>query len=205
MNAFENLLHGFGLSWTLSKLIPYIFFPLIGFFVWAIFRKRIARRWVGFSLLLILVFGSFFAYFSVNPIFEGDFSNNSTITTLIPELESKDRPALVIVTIPDCPFCMESILRMKEFKKQNPNVSIEYRVCTSKKELLKPYQEAAGDAFPIVMAKDKDALANDVADGAFPTFVLLEKDKSVKWSNDNFGAGALDEVERAFEETSEKK
>jgi hypothetical protein len=94
---------------------------------------------------------------------------------------------------------------MKEVKEQNPDINIEFRVCTTKKSALQPYKEAVEGVFPVVMAKDPERLANAVAAGSFPTFVLLDKEKSVKWLNDDFGVGALDEVESKFEETDKDK
>ena len=198
MNSFEIFLLDSGFSWTASKLVPYVLFPFLGLIVWLILRRRIKTGWIKYTLLILLIALPFLGYFLVNPIYEGDFSNNSKTITLIPELKAKTKQTLVVITIPGCPFCMQSVERMKDFKKRNPAVNIEYRVCSSDPGALTAYKEAAGTAFPIVLAEDMNALGS-VAEEAFPAFVLTDGKSGVKWSNDSFGVGALDEVESKFE------
>jgi len=196
MNSFEVFLLDCGFSWTASKLVPYLFFPFLGFFLWLALRKRVKRGWLKYTLLVLLIALPFLGYFLVNPIFEGDFSNNSKSVALVPELKV-NKQTLVVITIPGCPFCMQSVERMKDFKKRNPKINVEYRVCSTDAASVLPYQQAAGKAFPILLAEEPEKMA-DVAEGAFPAFVLTDGKSAVKWSNDKFGVGALDEVESKF-------
>lgn len=145
-------------------------------------------------MLLVLPGLLFGAYFSCYPIYEGDFSNNSVTIRMPSELKQSDGYRLTVITIPGCPFCMESIARMKRLKAHHPAVRIEYRVCSSHPEDLKAYRTAAGGAFPVVLATDMHELA-DVSGYAFPAFVLTDEKTAVKWSNNAFGVAALDEVE----------
>jgi hypothetical protein len=40
---------------------------------------------------------------------------------------------------------------------------------------------------------------SELAFGVFPTFVLVDGDKTLRtWSNDNFGVSAMDEIELNF-------
>jgi hypothetical protein len=63
---------------------------------------------------------------------------------------------------------------------------------------LKVYQKLSKGKLKIQVAENGKELAN-VAEMTFPTFVLVRSDKKIKWHNDDFGAGALDEVAAAFE------
>ena len=197
MNSVENFLLDLGFSWTLSRLLPYIVFPLIGLLIWWLIRKWMPNLGVKLLLAVLLVAGTFTIYFISNPIYEGDFANKAEDVAVIPELK-KEKQTLVVVTIPGCPFCMESIDRMKAFKKRNPAIAIEYRVCSSDSNAVAAYEEAAKDAFPIVLATDKDALAK-TAGLRFPAYVLTDGKTARRWANNDFGVAALDEVEDAFE------
>jgi hypothetical protein len=197
MNALESFLLDSGFSWTWSKLLPYVVLPILGLAIWTLFRKRMQKRWLRGTTLLLSVVIPFALYFILYPIYEGDFSNNSEKVALIPELKSGQQK-LVVITIPGCPFCMESVHRMKDFKKRNPAVDIEYRVCSTDPIDLKVYKETAGKAFPVVLAQDIGKLSG-LAESAFPAFILTDGQSGVRWSNDHFGVAALDEVEGRFQ------
>jgi hypothetical protein len=102
---------------------------------------------------------------------------------------------LLIVTIPDCPFCLESITRLKLIKKRNPTIKMLFSVCSEDEQKLNLYRGLIAGDFDIALAKDIEASVK-LAEGHFPTFVQLKKGlPSYKWSNDQFGAGAIDELE----------
>lgn len=196
MNTFETFLLDIGFSWTWAKLFPYLLFPLLGLVVWLLFRRRMKRRWVRLVFLVLLIGLPFALYFILNPIYEGDFSNQAEEVAVLPELKA-DGPRLVVITIPGCPFCMESIGRMKAFKARNPNVRIEYRVCSSDPKDVTAYKNAAGQTFPVMLARDGNEMAA-IAGEAFPAFVLTDGTTAKRWTNDEFGVVALDEVDSRF-------
>ena len=196
MNALETfLLDTLGFSWIWSKLFPYLLFPFLGFLIWLLFRKRIARKGLRYALLVVLITLPFGIYFAVSPIYEGDFSNDSVKVKLLPELKSGGTK-LTVIAIPGCPFCMESIERMKAFKKRNPKLAIEYRVCSKDPDALVLYKDVADGAFPIVLAENTEQVV-DLAGEAFPAFVLTDGNTAKRWSNRTFGLAAMDEVEDA--------
>ena len=194
MNALETfLLDDLGFSWTWSKLFPYLFFPFLGFVIWLLFRKRVGNRGVRYALLVLSITLPFGIYFAVSPIYEGDFSNDSVQVELLPELQSNG-PKLTVIAIPGCPFCMESIQRMKDFKKRNPELEIEYRVCSRDPDALVLYKDVADGAFPIVLAENTEQMVS-IAGESFPSFVLTDGHTAKRWSNRTFGLAAMDEVE----------
>ena len=191
-----------GLSYTLSKVFAYLLFPLLGFLVWLIIRKRMKRRAFKIVALIVLCPGFFFGYFLQHPIYEGDFSNNATLVQEKSELDDLKADKLVVISIPNCPFCEESIQRMLSLKERHPNVEIEYRVCVNDSlatAAVRDYWKMTGNRISVSRANDGKQLAN-VAEMSFPAFVLVTKSGKMKWSNDHFGVGALDEVVAAFEE-----
>ena len=202
MGSAELFFLNMGLSYTLSKVVAYLLFPILGFLVWLIIKKWIKGSVLRITALVVLCLGFFFSYFLQHPIYEGDFSNNSTLVQMKSELDDIKTDKLVVISIPNCPFCQESILRMLAFQKRHQKVRIEYRVCVNDsltKDAVSFYRKMLGNTIPVSKAKDVKRLAA-LADMSFPTFVLVTKSRKIKWSNDNFGVGALDEVVAAFEE-----
>lgn len=201
MSSIEVFFLDLGLGYSMSKWCAYLLFPVLGFLVWLLIRRRMKKKWLRAVTLILALALPFTAYFLVHPIYEGDFSNNSVALTQKSELDKVKGPKLVVISIPNCPFCQESIGRMMAFKKRHPKVSIEYRICVNDslaKDAVKAYKGISDGSLKIRAAEEGEHLA-EVADMAFPAFVLVTKDKKLKWSNDNFGAGALDQVAAEFE------
>jgi hypothetical protein len=180
----------------MSKLLPYLTLAIGGILLAYSFSKgfkiksRIARLLIG----LILFAAPFAVGFAMHPIFEGDFSSEGT-EIKESTVKADEKYDLLIVTIPDCPFCMESITRLKLIKKRNPNIQMLFSVCTRDEQKISLYRELIAGDFDIELAKDIEASVK-LAEGHFPTFVQLKKGLPVyKWSNDQFGAGALDKME----------
>lgn len=200
MNAIEIFLLDSGLSWTISKLLPYLLMVLTGL-MFVIFSQRfltssklIARILIKLSFLII----PFVVYFVYFPIYEGDFSNNSLLIEKGDAEQELQGHKLVVLSIPNCPYCYSSIDKMIKLKERVPSIEIEYIVCHSNSETMKWYQEKAGDALNVKIADSIKAMM-DLASHSFPTFVLVKNDKMLRtWSNDNFGVFAMDEVELSF-------
>ncbi len=190
-----SLLDG-GFSWTMSKLLPYIILVIEGALLAYSFAKgfKIKAKIVKVLIVIILLAAPFTAGFVLHPIFDGDFSSEgSEVKASTVKVDEKYN--LLIVTIPDCPYCLESIFRLKQIKKRNPSVKMLFSVCTEDKQKLSLYKELIAGDFDIALAKDIEASVK-LAEGHFPTFVKLKKGlPTYKWSNDQFGAGAMDEFE----------
>ena len=198
MNSIETFLLDSGLSWTMSKLLPYLFTICLGAFLVFLLKKKLIRtkRPIRVLLKLVVFIIPFLIYFAFNPIYQGDFSNNSTpfiLTDLEKELTGKK---LVVLTIPGCPHCYQALGKMKKLKSRNDKIEIEYIVCHDDPETVEWYAKESGNAVKVRLATDMQSMAN-LAKGVFPTFVLVNNDGPLKvWSNDNFGVLAIDEVEQ---------
>ena len=194
--SFEMELLNGGFSWTMSKLLPYVTAVIEGLLLAYTFSKgfKFKSKIVKVLAVLLLFAAPFAAVFVLHPIYEGDFSSEGT-EIKADTLKVDEKYDLLVVTIPDCPFCLESIFRLKQIKKRNPEVKMLFSVCTTNKQKLSLYKQLIAGDFDIEMAKDIDASVK-LADAHFPTFVQLKKGLPVyKWSNDQFGAGAMDEFE----------
>lgn len=182
----------------MSKILPYLFFLILGilFFILGriIFRKF---RWIKFtSILFILIPISI--YFILNPIYEGDFSNDFKNVPYKNELNELQADRLTIITIPNCPYCYESIAEMKKIKSRIPDLQIDFIVCTSDSSALEWYNEESNGDLNILLAKNNEELVS-LSKEKFPTFVVNDNNKMLRvWSNNNFGVRAKDWIENHF-------
>ena len=189
-----------GLSWTMSKVLPYVIMIFLGIILWFIFKKLLKRinkflRWTLLVVVFVLPFGT---YFALSPIYEGDFSNNSIEvekTELNSELTGKK---LAVIAIPGCPYCLEAMGRLLKMKERVPDLKVEYVVCSVDSTTLNWYKERGGDEIDVRLAKNREEMSK-LAEHAFPTFVLVDNEHPLKkWSNDSFGVFAMDEIELEF-------
>jgi hypothetical protein len=103
---------------------------------------------------------------------------------------------LVVIAIPDCPYCARAAQDMLLMHKRKPELNMRMVVCTSDSTWLTPYAELAQDAFEVVMASELNVIATH-AGGHFPAYVLVHDGKPVcRWTNNEWGPLAKDAVER---------
>ena len=221
MNSVELFFLDLGCSWTFSKLFPYLFSILVGIILvlfykkffssrlknilrtYFLYRKKIIILSFNFFIQLILIIIPFILYFAYSPIYKGDFSNN-LVEILKSETEKElGSDKLFVLSIPGCPHCFNTIDKMMKIKSRIPNIQIEYVVCSKDPETLMPYKDkipnikSVGDLIKVTLAKNPQSISR-LASGRFPSFVLVQKNKIFKWSNDNFGVCAVDYVESIF-------
>ncbi len=189
-----------GLSWTMSKVLPYFIMILVGIVLWIIAKKLLKslNKFLRWALLLVIFLMPFGIYFSISPIYEGDFSNNAIEVMRSDANAELTGKKLVVITIPGCPFCLQAIDQLLVMKKRVPNIEIEYIVCSSDSTAVDWYKENAGDDITVRLAVNSEEMAK-IAQHAFPTFVLVDNNHPIKtWSNDSFGVFARDEIELEF-------
>ena len=198
-NDLELVALNSGISWTISKLLPYIFLGILGLAYFILLNKLTYKPILKQSIRSISLVLPFAIGFLLHPIYDGDFSK---IGSTIHKNSSKNeftQNGLAVVTIPDCPYCFGAIQKLKLLKKRNPKLHIEFIVCTSKKEYIENYTKEINGLFQIRLAKNPQELAK-TAEFRFPMFFKVELNKATyKWSNDQFGVRAIDDVEDAFQ------
>lgn len=200
MNDLELFFQNFGFTFTLSKILSYLAFPTLGFILWFFFRKKMKRKWLKYTLGVFSIAIPFAIFFVLHPIYEGDFSNDGKNLTVKSELDEVKGPKLVVISIPNCPFCQESVGRLIDLKNRYPKLKVEYKVCANDSivgDAVMAYREFSEGKMNFTAAKNGKQLG-EIAGMAFPTFVLIENGKKTIWSNDHFGVGALDQVYNAF-------
>lgn len=190
----ESFFLGLGLSWTWSKLLPYLLMIIIGILLFRFVFKRVEGK--GWKLLsTLIIFIPFLAYFAFVPIYQGDFTDNSTVTKRTAKHTELTGKKLVVIAIPGCPYCSSAMESMVNLKAKNPNLQIEYIVLSTDSEALVPYKKLSNGKIDVVLAENIDAM-QAIAQGSYPSFVIVDGKKPLKrWSNNDFGVVALDQVE----------
>ena len=201
----ETYFLGSGMSWTMSKVLPYLIMILVGIVLWIIAKKilKSSKKYLRWTLLLVIFVLPFIIYFMISPIFEGDFTNNSVEVEQSASNAELNGKKLVVITIPGCPYCYDAIDQLLIMKKRVPEIEIEYVVCSSDSTTIEWYKKKGGDVISVRLADNPEEMAK-IAKGddevsTFPTFVLVDNKHPLKtWSNDSFGVFAKDEVELEF-------
>ena len=197
----ENFLLSISLSFTVSKLISYLLFVVIGILLAFLFFKKSKNDRIGkipkLIISLVLFVAPFLIYFAIHPIYEGDFSNNSY--SIDSKVDFPQKKQLTIIALANCPYCIQSIETSKLLKKKNPGMKIEYWVLSNSPAHYMKYKKLLGKAAQVKLkARISDELAV-IAKGSYPTFVISDNKKAIKaWNNDSFGVMAMDEVCSGF-------
>lgn len=181
-----------GFSWTLSKALPYGLMLILGAVLFFAFRRKVNRSWLKWVYSLVL-FIPFATYFAMNPIYEGDFSNESR------EMKAEisfglEKNELTVLAIPGCPFCAESIQGLNKIAARTGADRINFVVFTSDQEMLEPYAKLAESQIQMRIEEDFSLYAA-MTQGRFPTFVYSDGSSLRIWSNDGFGVRAKDWLE----------
>lgn len=197
MNSIELQFLNFGLSWSLSKYIPFLLSIILGILLAYLFRtkkfKLKALNYFKNALIIILPFSIYFAFY---PIYEGDFYklgvSNST------KYNFPLKKTLTIFVLPECPFCLQTIPTVKLLQKRNPKMKINYIIMSTKN--ARPYGIALKIPRECNIHFETDAVKSaQITHGSFPCFVLTKNKRIVKvWRTEHFGTKALDEIEAYF-------
>lgn len=189
-----------GLSWTMSKVVPYAVMVVLGLFIILLIKRYLksVNKYIKWILLLIVFAMPFGIYFILHPIYQGDFSNNVVEVDKNSAYSELSGEKLVVITIPGCKYCYEAIDDLLIMKSRLENIEIEYIVCSTDSSTVNWYSEKTDTAINVRLASNPETFMR-LADYAFPTFILVDNDKPLKkWSNDSFGVFAKDEVELHF-------
>jgi hypothetical protein len=205
MNSFEIFFSSLGLTWTMSKLLPYILFLLIGISFSIIFyRKFKLLKPLKITISLAILVFPFLLYFVYSPIYQGDFSNVGY--TMSSENRFPDKKQFTVYVLPNCKFCVSSTAIIKEMVRKNKGINVVIRVMGHSVNDSLKYVKLLDNLVPVTMNSSHNSLERvqlkeviSITQGEFPTFVLSKSGKAIKaWHNDRFGVRAMDEVDHYF-------
>ena len=197
MNSFEYILLEVNFSWLFARLLPYLLIQMIAVLIYLISRKKIKFRRKIFNPLLsaFILFSPTPIYFYFFPIYQGDiYELGEKPKTKIKF--SKDTK-LVVFALPECPYCHESVVILKQLLKRNPKLKIEIWITGDYGDTF--YNSILSKRVKILQNKQFEKTIY-LTKGIFPTFAITSNGKLVEcWSNQTFGARALDKIEFFFE------
>ncbi|MDG1349630.1 MAG: hypothetical protein P8P80_00905 [Crocinitomicaceae bacterium] len=195
MNAFEALFWSLGASWQFSVLYPFVVLIFSGFIAVYFLSSKISS--IGLRLFLTFLLGLLPAviYFVFYPIYESDVGNNPRIV-LLEQGKAVTISTFEVITLPNCPYCVESIDAIVQLKKRNPDLDVIYKILSSSNN---------GGHVAALLKKSKIKYAfvrhnsdlKKITKGSFPTFAFRQKGRSdvFVWNNNTFGSCALDFIE----------
>ena len=206
MNSIEIFFSSLGLTWTMSKLLPYILFLIIGISFSIIFYKKfkLLKPLKIFISLAILVL-PFLLYFVYSPIYQGDFSNSGF--TVSSENRFPDKKQFTVYVLPNCKYCVSSTATLKAMIRKNKGINLVVRVMGHTVNDSLKYVKLMDNLVPVTINSSNNSIEKvqvkeffTITQGEFPTFVISKNGKAIKaWHNDNFGVRAIDEVTTFFQ------
>jgi len=205
MNTLEIFLSTLGFSWTISKLLPYILFLIIGFSFSVIFYKKLKLLKLLKIIISLAIFVlPFLLYFVYSPIYQGDFSNSGY--TVSSENRFPDKKQLTVYVLSNCPYCIQATTMLKNMVFHNKRIHLEIKVIGNHINDKIKYQRLINQMGDVSLYKKGDSLVREpikallkLTKGEFPTYVLSENGQAVKaWHNDRFGVRAMDEIDEFF-------
>lgn len=205
MNSFEISLSSFGLTWTLSKLLPYILFLIIGISFSVIFYKKFKLlKPLKIIVSLAILVLPFLLYFVFSPIYRGDFSNFGY--TVSSESRFPEKKQFTVYVLPNCKYCVSSTATLKAMIRKNKGVNLVVRVMGHTINDSLKYVKLMDNLVPVTINSSNNSIEKlqvkellTITQGEFPTFILSKNGKATKaWHNDSFGVRAMDEVDHYF-------
>lgn len=187
-------------SWTLSKITPYFVLIVLGLLL----AKKSSRKlifkvpFLNKILLLLIILSPFAIGFAIHPIYEGDFSKtgNELKTKEISDFKNYD---FIVLTIPGCKYCHESVSMINKIQERNSNMQIKYIVCNKDMKEISPFSKNLNQNIKVNLVEDIDVILK-INNGKFPCFIMNKKNSIYFWFNNQFGTRAKDFLEQNFKE-----
>lgn len=190
---FEELSLNLGLSWTFSKIAPYLLQFIVIVLLSAILAQLIGKNFGRKKLVLISSIILFSGIsFAVNPIYEGDF--NHTYEEVIAEnIQDEFNEGLTMIALPGCKYCLERIETLNNIKKYQKDLPIYVVILDNDSIATAHYSEILSSEIKVVETKNSKQL-NQIVHGSFPAFIFASNDSPTLylWSQVGFGSGAMD-------------
>ena len=193
MNWIELLLLSTGLSWQMTKIMPLILLLFLSASLCYLIWKKTRKFKFKLVLFILLGLAPCSLYFAFYPIYHSDIKNEyRVVQNEVDSLKTKNR--FEIVSLPNCPYCISSINLINQFKKRNPNLSIEYKIVSlgSKEGKLESQLKKAGLKYSMIRSGKK---LGHLVKGSYPTYLFYHKGNIQIWNNNSFGTKALDFIE----------
>ncbi len=186
----EELSIGLGLSWTFSKMIPYVLEFILVVYSGALLTQFFKGNRMRQKLIMI---ASIFIFsgiaFAIHPIYEGDFAHEAEELVAT----SDDiKTGLTMVALPGCPYCLERIATLNALHEELGNLPITVVMLEGDTLAMHDYVQRLKPGITVVPAQNSTILGG-VVEGSYPSFFFKnEGGFAYRWNQVGFGTGALD-------------
>jgi hypothetical protein len=198
MNSIEVFFLSNNFSWVTARLGPYACFLVLGLLIsFLVVWKFKFKGHVRILFLISIPIVTLSLYFSFYPIFQGDFNNEKVVFLRNESMVELKENRLYVLSLPGCPYCLESMERMRIVKQRHPEITIEYKVCHGDSSAIRWFQNKGKNDFDYSLASDVK-MTSRLAAGLYPTYVLTNKSNLTVWSVEQFGMLAIDKVEEVL-------
>lgn len=190
---FEAISLDIGLSWTFSKIAPYLVQFIAVVMLSASLAQLFGTNYGKKKLILISCILAFSGIaFALNPIYEGDF-NNTYEELFAVHMEDEFREGLTMVALPGCPYCFERIETLNRLNQYNGEVPISIIMLDGDSLSMAEYSGLLDDNIAVIPAQNSKQVSQLVR-GSFPAFIYTSKESKTLyfWDQIGFGSGALD-------------
>jgi len=195
-----------GLGWTASFVAPRLLMLLLTALLVSVFwnAAQVGSRMK--VVLSILLFSACVGgYLAVNLPYKVDWSRTGTdmggkldgnpIELMLNESQP-DFNGLVMLALPNCPYCFEALPKVRAIKQRQPDIDIAVFVFARDSGRMEFFKEHIGSVdFPVYLITDR-GFSKEICGGMFPAFLYYKNGKVVhNWAYNEFGYPALDWVE----------
>lgn len=199
-------MNSLGFGWTAAYVAPRLLMLLLTVLLVSVFWNAAQ---VGLRMKVVLGILLFSAcvggYLAVNLPYKVDWSRTGTdmsgkldgnpIEVMLNEPQP-DFNGLVMLALPNCPYCFEALPKVIAVKQRQPELDIAVFVFARDSGGVEFFKEHIGSVdFPVYLMTDRD-FSKEICGGLFPAFLYFKEGKVVhNWAYNEFGYPALDWIE----------
>ena len=157
--------------------------------------------WIIALIIMILPFTGYFIY---SPIYRGDVEVMSSKPMLQNEITEAFGDGLLVIGLPGCKYCEESVATLKRIQARNIDLPIQMSIIGASKRELSVYKEMSAGKFKIAPLNSKN-FTKSLQILRFPSYLWVEHGVVIEmWSNTYFGVITQDEIGRKWNEIKSK-
>jgi thiol-disulfide isomerase/thioredoxin len=199
----EEIFVNIGMTYTWAKICPYVLSVLLGVFGFVTVRKVTSKYRFSYLISAVVLLLPFGIYFSINPIYRGDFSSEGKTIHVRSAKTTSFNNGLLVLAQPGCPYCYESIFMLNDVKEKYPQLNIEFcLIGTNDIRNSEAISSVLRKDIPVTMERGGKALETESI-ASFPTYVIVKDGVAVEaFSNDEFGVRVKDKIVELFAKAS---
>lgn len=116
-----------------------------------------------------------------------------------PDSTLSDFTGLIMLALPDCPYCIEAAENLKILQHRTDSSSVRILLASNSENYIRSFINRTQVSVQTISACSNIHVMNDLSQGRYPAYLRVEEGEIVyRWSNGQFGYPALDMVENGL-------